>query len=230
MRLSRQRRGERGLGSGDWRGFAIVAAGMAVTIAAAFGFGLLSRVDPMAALRLEASGFAAGLLAALPLVFLLEWFMRARDPRCVAFREAQIGFFAGIGFEFTALRIAILSLGAGVSEELLFRGVFQVFAERHVPIALAIALPNILFGALHWRTPLTAAIAGLAGVYFGALFWRNGNLLAPIVAHAAYDAFALFRARRAIADRKAAEERKRMSAAADLQPRSEGSSSSRVTG
>lgn len=185
----------------DWRKFAVVAAGMGVTVAAAFGFGLLLRVDPLAAARPDASSVFAGIAAAVPLVFFLEWFMRTRDIRLAAFRDSQIGFFAGIGFAFTPLRIAILSLGAGVSEELLFRGVFQVFAQSQVPVALAIVLPNILFGALHWRTALYALIAGLVGVYLGALFWWSGNLIAPIVAHAAYDAYALYRTRRAIADR-----------------------------
>jgi membrane protease YdiL (CAAX protease family) len=69
-------------------------------------------------------------------------------------------------------------------------------------MAFAIILPNVLFGMLHWRSAAYAAIAGVVGVYFGLLFLWTGNLLAPILAHAAYDAVALWRTRQAIAARR----------------------------
>lgn len=182
----------------DWKKFALMAAGMAVTLAAAFGFGLLLETPPTGLLRFEWSGLIAGAAATAPLVFLLEWFMRTGHPPLARFRESQIGFFAGIGFKFTPMRIAVLALGAGITEELLFRGVFQTWAAGQMPAFLAVLLPNVLFGALHWRTTLYALIAGLVGVYLGVLFLVTGNLLAPIVAHALYDAVALHKTARAI--------------------------------
>jgi hypothetical protein len=191
--------------SSDDRGkFARVTAGMAITTVAAFGLGMLFGVNPVGALRVEGASVLIGLGAVAPLAIFLEWFMRARDVRLVAFRDSQVGFFAGVGFEFTSLRIAILSLGAGISEELMFRGVLQSWADIHLHAALAIALPNILFGALHSRTALYALIAGAVGIYLGAIFWWTNNLIAPIVAHAAYDAYALFRTRGAIRARNSA--------------------------
>lgn len=187
----------------DWKTFALMVAGMAVTLAAAFGFGLLLETPPAATLRFEASALIAGVLATAPLVLLLEWFMRTGHPPLARFRESQIGFFAGIGFRFSPLRIAVLAIGAGVTEELLFRGVFQTWAAGELPLFLALLLPNILFGALHWRTTLYAVIAGLVGVYLGVVFLMTGNLLAPIVAHALYDAVALHKTARAITARGA---------------------------
>lgn len=202
MRQSTTSGARAGAPADNWKKFAMVAAGMAVTTAAAFGFGLLLGVRPLGELRPEWRAAGVGLLAVAPLAFFLEWFMRTQDVRLAEFRDAQIGFFAEIGFEFTPVRIAILSFGAGVSEELLFRGVFQARADAFLPAALAIILPNVLFGALHARTLLYAVIAGLVGIYLGALFWWTGNLLAPIVAHAAYDAYALIKTRIAIAERR----------------------------
>jgi len=187
----------------DWKTFALMVAGMAVTLAAAFGFGLLLETPPAATLRFEAPALIAGVLATAPLVLLLEWFMRTGHPPLARFRESQIGFFAGIGFRFSPLRIAVLAIGAGVTEELLFRGVFQTWAAGELPLFLALLLPNILFGALHWRTTLYAVIAGLVGVYLGVVFLMTGNLLAPIVAHALYDAVALHKTARAITARGA---------------------------
>lgn len=182
----------------DWKKFALMAVGMAMTLGAAFGFGLLLDTPPTGLLRFEATAFVSGVAATIPLVLLLEWFMRTDHPPLARFRDSQVGFFAGIGFRFTPLRIAILALGAGVTEELLFRGVFQTWAAGEMHIFLAIILPNILFGALHWRTALYALIAGAVGVYLGVLFLVTGNLLAPIVAHALYDAVALHMTARAI--------------------------------
>ncbi len=49
------------------------------------------------------------------------------------------------------------------------------------------------------RTILYAIIAGLVGVYLGVLFAVTDNLLAPMAAHALYDAVALEYTRRAVA-------------------------------
>ena len=185
----------------DWRNFALMAGGMALTLAAAFGFGLLLDTRPLDSLESDVGALITGVAATGPLILLLHWFMRAGYPPLVRFRESQIGFFAGIGFRFTPMRIGVLATGAGITEELLFRGVFQTWAASQMPIALAILLPNVLFGALHWRTTLYAVIAGIVGVYFGVLFLITGNLLAPIVAHALYDAIALHKTERAIAAR-----------------------------
>lgn len=94
-----------------------------------------------------------------------------------------------------------MAIGAGVSEELLFRGVLQTWSDRFLPLAFAILATNVLFGALHARTVLYAVIAGFVGVYLGVVFEASGNLVAPIVTHALYDAVALELARRAMAAR-----------------------------
>ena len=140
-----------------------------------------------------------GLVATLPLAAFLYWFVKTSNPSFAAFRQSQIEFFAEIGFKFTMPRIIIMALGAGVFEELLFRGVLQVWVDRYTPVIIAIILTNIFFGMLHWRTALYAVIAGVVGAYLGALFWLTGNLLAPIVTHAAYDLIALWYTREAIA-------------------------------
>jgi hypothetical protein len=181
-----------------WRKFAVMVAGMGLTLAAAHGLGFLLATPPTRGLTLDLASLLWGIGASVPLILFLEWFMRTKNPKLSAFRHSQIEFFAAIGFRFTPLKIALLAVGAGVTEEFLFRGVFQAWAEGVMPLALAVILPNILFGALHWRTTLYALIAGLVGVYLGVLFAMSGSLLAPIVAHALYDAAALHKTERAI--------------------------------
>lgn len=83
-------------------------------------------------------------------------------------------------------QIAIVSLLAGVGEELLFRGVL-------LPL-IGLPASSVLFGAVHigGRSFLGfGAWAACIGALFGWLMVTTGGLLAPIVAHAVYDALAL---------------------------------------
>ncbi|MBI1364837.1 MAG: CPBP family intramembrane metalloprotease [Alphaproteobacteria bacterium] len=186
----------------DPRAFFMTVVGIAIMVAIAFGFGLLLKTPPLKDVMWNLRDVAYGGLAATPMALLLLWFSKASWPPIARFRDSQIEFFAGIGFKFTPLRIAVMSFGAGLSEEMLFRGVFQTWTDRYLPFAAALILPNIVFALLHMRSLLYAAIAGIIGVYMGLLFAATGNLLTPIVAHALYDAIAFDYARRAIAARR----------------------------
>lgn len=188
----------------DARAFLLTLVGLAVVFAAAFGFGLLLKTPPLARFSIDGGAAVAGVAATVPMLALLHWFLATRWRPAVAFRESQIDFFAAIGFEFTPLRVAILSIGAGVSEEILFRGVLQTWMAGTTPLWAAILATNILFGALHARTVLYAIVAGLVGVYLGVVFELTGNLIAPMIAHGLYDAVALDYVRRAIARDKSA--------------------------
>jgi membrane protease YdiL (CAAX protease family) len=57
---------------------------------------------------------------------------------------------------------------------------------------LALAGASVLFGVGHWLSWSYAVLATMIGAYLGVVFLLSGNLLAPIVAHAAYDVVALF--------------------------------------
>ena len=85
-----------------------------------------------------------------------------------------------------AWHIVLVSLLAGMAEELLFRGVLQPLVG--LPVASAI------FGMVHvgGRGFLGYGVwAACIGALFGWLMVETGGLLAPIVAHAVYDALAL---------------------------------------
>lgn len=174
-------------------------AGAPVMIAAAYGFSVLLKTPFPGDFAWTLQGAAIGVAATAPLCLFLMWFMRARSSVIGRFRERQIADFSKIGFLFTPMRVFLISLGAGVSEEILFRGVFQGYAMERLPVALAIIAPNIVFGLLHARSALYALIAGMVGCWLGIVYWLSGNLLAPIVAHALYDMYALDVTRRAIA-------------------------------
>ncbi len=78
---------------------------------------------------------------------------------------------------------------AGISEELLFRGVLQPWLELKWGIPLGLIFSNMIFGFLHWVTPMYALIAGAVGIYLGLMLNVGGerNLLTPIAIHTIYD-------------------------------------------
>jgi membrane protease YdiL (CAAX protease family) len=193
---------EPGSSGGDTLNFAVVFAGIVLTIAVAVALALFAGLSLPSMLIFRWSDALLGTAATTPLFALLAWFMTSRRHAIAAFRESQIEFLSELGFRFTPPRVVLMALGAGFSEELLFRGVLQGWIAMHAPIWVAILAPNILFGLLHARTTLYAIVAGLVGVYFGVLYWASGSLWAPIIAHALYDLVALEIARRLLAARQ----------------------------
>jgi membrane protease YdiL (CAAX protease family) len=87
--------------------------------------------------------------------------------------------------------LALISLAAGVGEEMLFRGVLQGVLSRWLGPGQGWGAASVLFGLLHPITPGYILIAGLMGAYLGGLWMLNGNLLTVMVAHALYDFVAL---------------------------------------
>jgi membrane protease YdiL (CAAX protease family) len=89
--------------------------------------------------------------------------------------------------------LALISLAAGVGEELLFRGAIQGGLARWLGPWGGLAGASLLFGLLHPITPTYVLLAGLLGAYLGAVWLATGNLLGVIVAHALYDFLVLRR-------------------------------------
>jgi membrane protease YdiL (CAAX protease family) len=148
---------------------------------------------PAAWPQLTAAGL--GLAATVPLLaalFVIDRFPLGplRSLRQLA-EELIPRMFAGA----SVLQLALVSLAAGVGEELLFRGLVQGGLSRWIgePFGpwIALAIASVLFGVCHWLNSTYAAAAALAGLYFGILFWLTGSLWTPLVAHATYDFLAL---------------------------------------
>lgn len=172
---------------------------------AAFALAIPLSIDLPRLMRPDAPAIFIGLLATAPPALLLHWFMRTSLRAIAEFRRSQVEFFAKIGFRLTPLRGALLALAAGVGEEALFRGVLQTSLDAHMPTMAAIFGTSLVFGALHARTFLYAAAAGLISLYLGALFSLTGGLTAPMIVHGLYDFFAFEATRRAIDQRTLAD-------------------------
>ncbi len=168
---------------------AIVFEGALVALAAVVGF-FMGR-SPWAALRLTWDGIGWGVLATLPLVVALAWGLNSSWPPFRRLIETVDEILTPMLSACTTGDIVIISVVAGVGEEILFRGLMQpILADALTPL-LGLILTSGLFGLLHLVTPTYAILAAVIGAYLGLLVMVSGNLMPAIVAHALYDFVAI---------------------------------------
>jgi membrane protease YdiL (CAAX protease family) len=87
--------------------------------------------------------------------------------------------------------IGLVSLSVGVSEEMLFRGVFQAALTNWLGVPMGLGLASVLFGLLHPISVPYMVMAAFLGLYLGTVWIVSGNLLTVIVVHTLYDFAAL---------------------------------------
>ena len=133
-------------------------------------------------------GLVIGCLAAVVLCA-ANLYLLCAAPELPGVRSVRRLYVEGLKPVFgdlSALEITVISLAAGVGEELLFRGVLQP--------ELGLVPASVIFGLLHMGGSGTLAfgcwVMVIGGALGGLAVW-TGGLLAPIVAHAVYDAAAM---------------------------------------
>lgn len=131
-----------------------------------------------------ASGLAAAAAFAAANLYLLRGAPALPGVRSIRrlYEAVLRPLFAGLG----AADLVAISAVAGIGEELFFRGAVQP--------EIGLLPASLLFGAMHLGGSGTLAFGCWAAVLGLALGWLatvTGGLLAPIVAHAVYDALAL---------------------------------------
>ena len=132
-----------------------------------------------------------GMLATLPM-FSAAWALersRLRPLRHLRFIVHQL--VAEVFYTCSTWQVALISLLAGVGEELLFRGVMfdAVRGEGGITGAMLVAflVSCLLFGFAHAITRAYLWVATAIGAYFAILLMLSDSLLVPMIAHAFYD-------------------------------------------
>ncbi len=99
------------------------------------------------------------------------------------------------------LHVLSISMTAGISEEIIFRGLplsylkRQLRKESQVPLIVFVTgalfglshLGNILFGSTVSATLEQTVTTTCMGIFFSALFMRGGNIAVPILLHTLHD-------------------------------------------
>jgi membrane protease YdiL (CAAX protease family) len=157
----------------------------------AWGLGRWLEVSPGEHLRLVPGSIIWGLVATVPLLLVLAWMLRSRVAavrNLVNLVTEQVGPLIA---RCTVLQLGCLAAVAGISEEVLFRGVVQPGIGRWLPESGALVLTSLMFGLVHAASRLYALFAALMGLYLGSLFLLQRSLIPPILAHGLYDLVAL---------------------------------------
>jgi len=100
-----------------------------------------------------------------------------------------------------------VAVTAGICEEILWRGFLSHYFGRdpwHLGILAAVIISSVSFSSAHLYLGLKGLLGAFAGgILFSLLFILTGNLLVPIIVHAAADLLAIPILRRAPADSSA---------------------------
>lgn len=86
----------------------------------------------------------------------------------------------------------LLSVFAGVGEELLFRGAVQGWIALHMDVTTAVLVASVLFGLVHYASFAYFVIATGLGLVLGCAYALTDSLLLVMIWHGVYDIIALF--------------------------------------
>ena len=92
--------------------------------------------------------------------------------------------------DFSWPAIVVISIMAGVSEELLLRGLLQNWLVDVFNPTVGIALASLVFGLMHFLTRTYVLVTFALGMVFGVAYYLTDSLVFVMVAHAAYDVLA----------------------------------------
>jgi len=164
--------------------------------------GWAAAIDPFENIYFSETAIAFGVIGTAPLFLMFLALEKVQGESVVNIRKLLLNTLGPGLHRYHWTDLLILAAIAGVSEELLFRGVIQPWIETSWGITAGLIFSNIIFGLVHAVTPLYAVLAALVGIYLGLSLDYGGerNLLTPIIIHGFYDflAFvALMRAYRA---------------------------------
>jgi membrane protease YdiL (CAAX protease family) len=161
----------------------------AALILVAIALGWVADINPFANIFFSESALAYGMLGTIPLFLMFLGLEQIQGKSIVNIRKLLLNTLGPGLHRYHWTDLFILAAIAGVSEELLFRGVIQPWIERSWGIAAGLIVSNIVFGMVHAVTPLYALLAALVGIYLGLSLDYGGdrNLLTPIIIHSCYD-------------------------------------------
>ena len=161
----------------------------AALILVAVALGWLADINPFATLAFSETALAYGLLGTAPLFLMFLGLEQVQGRSVVTIRKLLLNTLGPGLHRYHWTDLFMLAAIAGVSEELLFRGVLQPWIESSWGITAGLIGSNIVFGLVHAVTPLYALLAALVGIYLGLSLDYGGerNLLTPIIIHGFYD-------------------------------------------
>jgi len=162
-------------------------------IVVALLLGWIADINPFAPLYFSEPAIIIGLLGTLPLLLLFQALFYLPQKSATDIRNLLLKTLAPSLHQRHWTDLLLLATIAGVSEELLFRGVIQPWITAAWGMTAGLYASSIIFGLAHAVTPLYALLVTLVGYYLSLSMDMGGgdsNLLIPIIIHSLYDFFA----------------------------------------
>jgi membrane protease YdiL (CAAX protease family) len=95
------------------------------------------------------------------------------------------------GRRYSRWQILVISVGAGVGEEALFRGGVQTSLSDYFPAWAAILAVSLIFAAFHLGSRGVFAFIFATSLIFSVIFHFTGSLLGAMITHTLFDVWAL---------------------------------------
>ncbi|WP_417734096.1 CPBP family intramembrane glutamic endopeptidase [Rosistilla oblonga] len=174
-------------------GFEVGLGVVAVVVGSFLGPSANELVPPLSDVWAILWGVGLGALLALPMVAMVQGLQKLRIPQVEEINRLGRDRMLPLMENLSNWELAILSICAGVGEELLFRGWLQTWitgseSEWSVTsMAIGIFVASLVFGLAHAITKLYVIVVFAMGILFGIMLVATGNLLVPIAAHAVFD-------------------------------------------
>ena len=158
-------------------------------ILVAVGLGWIASINPFENIHFSEMALVYGVIGTMPLFLMFLALEKIQGESVVKIKNLLLNTLGPGLHRYHWTDLLILASIAGVSEELLFRGVIQPWIENSWGATAGLIASNILFGLVHAVTPLYAVLAMLVGIYLGLSLTYGGetNLLVPIIIHGFYD-------------------------------------------
>ncbi|MDF1583378.1 MAG: CPBP family intramembrane glutamic endopeptidase [Methyloprofundus sp.] len=161
-------------------------------ILVAIVLGWVAGIDPFAHLEFNERVVFNGILGTLPLCII---FLALNQTRLAALEKIRKVLHDTLGpslIKHHWTDLFVLAAIAGISEEILFRGVIQPWLENSWGMLAGLLISSLIFGLIHAVTLLYFIMATAVSVYLGMYldYGSTRNLLTPIIIHWLYDFFA----------------------------------------
>jgi membrane protease YdiL (CAAX protease family) len=161
----------------------------AALIIVALVLGWIADINPVALLYFSEPALVIGVVGTMPLFLLFLAMEYLPQKSLVTIKNLLLRTLAPSLHQRHWTDLLLLATIAGVSEELLFRGVIQPWIAVSWGYTAGLWFSNIIFGLVHAITPLYALLVTFVGVYLSLsmTFAGENNLLIPIIIHSLYD-------------------------------------------
>lgn len=155
----------------------------------AYILGWVADINPVGELNFTVKAVALGLAGTIPLFGLFLLFHAYPRGSLRAIKQVLHDVLGPSLSTCSFLQLFFLAALAGISEEMLFRGVIQPWLESVWGMTAGLLISNLFFGLVHYISLTYAIVAGLIGIYLGFFMDIGGerNLLTPILIHGLYD-------------------------------------------